>query len=104
MTYLFTRTAAQGLQAFVPVAVLILWLRTSGRASLVRAVMWGIAAATPATIAAGFLFARAQQQARWEAALATMSLALAVWFATLVFTDRPDAVRAGAAGPLGPLT
>src|SRR5262245_32053207 len=105
MTYLFTRTAAQGLQAFVPVAVLILWLRTSGRVSLVKAVMCGIAAAAPATIAAGLLFARAQRQAQWEAALATMSLALAVWFATLVFTDRPDAPRPDAsAGPLAFLT
>jgi hypothetical protein len=93
MTYLFARTAAQGLQAFVPVAVLILWVRTSGRHSLVTAVACGIAAALPATIAAGMLFARAQQQAQWEAALATISLALALWFATLVFTDRPDGAR-----------
>ena len=93
MTYLFTRAAAQGLQAFVPVAALILWLRITGRHSLLKAVVCGIAAAVPATIAAGMLFARAQQQAQWEAALATMSLALAVWFATLVFTDRPDAAR-----------
>ncbi|HMF98642.1 MAG TPA: hypothetical protein VKE96_30285 [Vicinamibacterales bacterium] len=105
MTYLFTRAAAQGLQAFVPVAVLILWLRTSGRVSLVKAVTYGIAAAVPATIVAGLLFARAQQQAQWEAALATMSLALAVWFATLVFTDRPDAARASVtSGPLVGLT
>jgi hypothetical protein len=91
MTYLLTRTAAQGLQAFVPVAILILWLRHFGRRSLVTAVATGIAAALPATIAAGVLFARAQQQARWEAALATVSVTLAVWFAVLVFTDRPDA-------------
>src|SRR5262249_12207063 len=105
MTYLFARAAAQGLQAFVPVAVLILWLRTSGRAHLARAVMYGIAAAVPATIVAGLLFARAQQQAQWEAALATMSLALAVGFATLVFADRPDAARASTpSGPLAVLT
>ncbi|HXI27424.1 MAG TPA: hypothetical protein VNG89_03355 [Vicinamibacterales bacterium] len=93
MTYLFTRTAAQGLQAFVPVAVLILWLRTTGRLSLLKAVFCGIAAGIPATIAAGLLFARAQQQARWEAGLATMSLVLAVWFVTLVFRDRPGTAR-----------
>src|SRR5262249_40657 len=51
MTYLFTRAAAQGLQAFVPVAVLILWLRTTGRGALLRAVACGVAAAVPATIA-----------------------------------------------------
>jgi len=96
MTYLLTRTAAQGLQAFIPIAVLILWLRTTGRLSLVKAVACGIAAAIPATIAAGYLFARAQQQARWEAALATVSVAMAAWFAALVFTDRP-AARGGAA-------
>src|SRR5262249_46981843 len=93
MTYLFARTAAQGLQAFIPVAVLILWLRISGRTSLLKAVAFGIVAAIPATLVAGYLFGRAQQQARWEAALATMTLALATWFAARVFTDRPDAAR-----------
>src|SRR5262249_32656341 len=70
MIHRLPRAAAQGLQAFVPVAVLILWLRSSGRASLVKAAAFGVAAAVPATIAAGLLFSRAQQQAQWEAALA----------------------------------
>lgn len=90
MTYLFTRTAAQGLQAFVPVGVLILWLRHSGRRSLLTAAAAGIAAAIPATVAAGALFARAQQQARWEAALATITFSLAAAFAAVVFTDRHE--------------
>ncbi|MBW8861231.1 MAG: hypothetical protein JF601_02525, partial [Acidobacteria bacterium] len=93
MTYLFTRTAAQGLQAFVPVAVLILWLRHSGRRSLLTAAAAGIAAAIPATIAGGALFARAQQQARWEAALAAITFSLAVAFAAVVFTDRHAAAQ-----------
>ena len=94
MTYLLTRAAAQGLQAFVPVAVLILWLQTSGRRWLLKAVACGIAAAFPATIAAGVLFARAQQQARWEAALAAVTLALAGSFAARVFAERAEPASA----------
>ena len=106
MTYLLTRTAAQGLQAFVPVAVLILWLRHSGRRSLLTAAGAGIAAAIPATVAAGALFARAQQQARWEAALATITFSLAAAFAAVVFTDRHEAAQGDdpAASPLAWIT
>jgi hypothetical protein len=83
MSYLFTRTAAQGLQAFVPVAVLLLWIRRSKRQPLASAVASGLALALPATIAAGLLLARAQQQARQEAGLATITLGLAAWFAVV---------------------
>jgi hypothetical protein len=88
MNYLVARTAAQTLQALVPVAAAALWFRVTGRRRLGLAVQAGLIAAIPATVVAGQLFSRAAQQARWEATLATTTLVAAIGFAVAVRTGR----------------
>jgi hypothetical protein len=67
MEDVFARTFAQGLQAFVPIAVAVVWLRCSGRDELKRAVNAGLIAAAPITLVAAWQFQQSAWQAWWEA-------------------------------------
>ena len=64
----------------MPIAVCLAWARRNSRADLVTAIRWGLVAAVPATLAAGYLFQRSVLQARWEALLASAAAALALTF------------------------
>lgn len=81
MLQAFVITLREGLEAFLIVAISLAYLRKTGRAGLVPAVHWGIAAAIALSIAAGVLLARARNQALWEGVLA---LAAAALVATLI--------------------
>jgi hypothetical protein len=81
MNDLFIRTLCQGLQAFLPIACLIAWLRRDGRAVSIAGIRLGLVAAVPATAIAAYLFRSSNQQAQWETLLAVAALVLAVWFA-----------------------
>ena len=81
MLQAFVITLREGLEAFLIVAISLAYLKKTGRAALVPAVHWGIAAAIAVSIGAGVLLSTARNQALWEGVLA---LTAAVLVATLI--------------------
>jgi high-affinity iron transporter len=81
MLQAFVITLREGLEAFLIVAISLAYLRKTGQQQLVPAVRWGVAAAVALSVAAGYLFARASNQALWEGVLA---LTAAVLVTTLI--------------------
>ena len=84
MSELFFRTLSQGLQAFIPVAAGLVWVRRAGSADAIKAIRWGIVGAFALTPVAGYLFQHSVLQARWEAMLAAVAAGLAVYSGVLV--------------------
>lgn len=80
MVQAFFVTLREGLEAFLIIAISLAYLRKSQRSDLIPAVHWGIAASVLLSIAAGWLFFQAKNQALWEGVLA---LAAAVSVASL---------------------
>ena len=80
MLQAFVITLREGLEAFLIIAISLAYLRKSRRSELVPAVHWGIAASVVLSLAAGWLFFQAKNQALWEGVLA---LAAAVSVASL---------------------
>lgn len=76
MLQAFVITFREGLEAFLIVAISLAYLRKTGRAALIPAVHWGIAASVLLSIAAGVLLARAANQALWEGILALVAALL----------------------------
>jgi high-affinity iron transporter len=76
MLQAFVITLREGLEAFLIVAISLAYLRKTGRARLVPAVHWGIAASVVLSIAAGVLLAKASNQALWEGLLAMAAAVL----------------------------
>jgi high-affinity iron transporter len=76
MLQAFVITLREGLEAFLIVAISLAYLRKTGRARLIPAVHWGIAASIALSIAAGVLLARASNQALWEGVLAMVAAVL----------------------------
>ncbi len=72
----FVITLREGLEAFLIVAISLAYLRQTGRARLVSAVHWGIAAALAVSIAAGLFFQRAESKPLWEGVLAWVAALL----------------------------
>ena len=80
MLQAFVITLREGLEAFLIIAISLAYLRKSHRSELIPAVHWGIATSALLSIAAGWLFYQARNQALWEGVLA---LAAAVSVASL---------------------
>ena len=80
MLQAFVITLREGLEAFLIIAISLAYLRKSQRPELIPAVHWGIAASVVLSVAAGWLFFQAKNQALWEGILA---LAAAVSVASL---------------------
>ena len=80
MVQAFFITLREGLEAFLIIAISLAYLRKSHRSELIPAVHWGIGTSVVLSIAAGWLFYQAKNQALWEGVLA---LAAAVSVATL---------------------
>ena len=80
MLQAFVITLREGLEAFLIIAISLAYLRKSHRSELIPAVHWGIATSVVLSIAAGWLFYQARNQALWEGVLA---LAAAVSVASL---------------------
>ena len=80
MLQAFVITLREGLEAFLIIAISLAYLRKSNRAELIPAVHWGIGTSVVLSIAAGWLFYQARNQALWEGLLA---LAAAVSVASL---------------------
>ncbi|HEX6322710.1 MAG TPA: FTR1 family protein [Vicinamibacterales bacterium] len=77
----FVITLREGLEAFLIVAISIAYLKKTGRAGLLPAVYWGIAASIALSIGAGVALSTARNQSLWEGILA---LVAAVLVATLI--------------------
>ena len=73
MLQAFVITLREGLEAFLIVAISLAYLKKTGRSALLPAVHWGIAGSVALSILAGVLFARASNQALWEAVLALVA-------------------------------
>src|SRR5688572_26231154 len=80
MLQAFVITLREGLEAFLIIAISLAYLRKSQRSELIPAVHWGIGTSVVLSIAAGWLFYQARNQALWEGVLA---LAAAISVATL---------------------
>jgi high-affinity iron transporter len=76
MLQAFIITLREGLEAFLIVAISLAYLKKTGRRSLIPAVHWGIAGSIALSIGAGFMFARATNQALWEGVLALVAAVL----------------------------
>lgn len=72
----FTIALREGIEAFLIVALILSYLKRTGRSSLARAVYAGIAVSTVTCFAAGLLFARATNQSLWEGILALTAAVL----------------------------
>ena len=85
MLQAFVITLREGLEAFLIIAISLAYLRKTGRQVLVPAIHWGIAASVLLSIGAGFLLAKARNQALWEgilgivAAFLVASLTVHMW-------------------------
>ncbi len=73
MLQAFVITLREGLEAFLIIAISLAYLRKSQRAELIPAVHWGIATSVVLSIAAGWLFYQARNQALWEGVLALVA-------------------------------
>ncbi len=76
MLQAFVITFREGLEAFLIIAISLAYLKKTGRAALLPAVHWGIAASIVVSIGAGLLLAKARNQSLWEGALALVAAAL----------------------------
>lgn len=76
MLQAFVITAREGVEAFLIIAIMVAYLRKSGRAHLVAAVRWGVVAAVLVSVGAGLLLERAANHALWEAALGGIAAVL----------------------------
>lgn len=72
----FVITLREGIEAFLIVAISLVYLRKNGKAHLIPAIHWGIATAVAVSIGASYLFSRAANQALWEALLAIFAALL----------------------------
>src|SRR5207247_876173 len=77
----------------LPIAFCLTWFRRAGDADPVAGLRWGIVAALPVTAGAAYWFQTSSRQAHWEAALAIVALALAIWFARRVWQGFPSPFR-----------
>src|SRR5436190_12238427 len=76
MLQAFVITLREGLEAFLIVAISLAYLKKTDRVSLLPAVHWGIAVSVILSVAAGFLFAQANNQSLWEGVLAVIAALL----------------------------
>ncbi|MDQ3211365.1 MAG: FTR1 family protein [Acidobacteriota bacterium] len=76
MVQAFIITLREGIEAFLIVAISLAYLKKTGRHALLPAVHWGIALSAVLSIGAGFLLARANNQALWEGVLAIVAAVL----------------------------
>jgi len=73
MLQAFVITLREGIEAFLIVAISLAYLRKSGRAELIRAVHWGIAAALAVSAVGGYLLYNASNQEWLEGPLALVA-------------------------------
>jgi high-affinity iron transporter len=79
MLQAFIITLREGLEAFLIVAISVSFLRKSGRAALMSAVRWGIAAAAGVSAAGGYALYNAANQEWLEGPLAMIAAVSVTW-------------------------
>src|SRR5262249_6077929 len=72
----FTIALREGLESFLIVALILAYLKRTGRKQLARAVVAGIVASVFVCVGAGWLLGRASNQPLWEGLLAVASALL----------------------------
>ena len=72
----FTIALREGIEAFLIVAMILSYLKRTGRSGLARAVYWGTAISVVTCFGAGLLFSKAANQSLWEGVLALVAAAL----------------------------
>jgi high-affinity iron transporter len=82
MLQAFVITSREGIEAFLIVALSLAYLRRAGRAELIKAVHWGLAAAVALSLAGGYLLYNASNQEWLEGPLAIVA-AVSVAFLTV---------------------
>jgi high-affinity iron transporter len=75
----FVITLREGFEAFLIVAISLAYLRKSGRARLIPAVHWGIAAAIAASVLGGYALFNAPNQELLDGPLAIVAAASVTW-------------------------
>ncbi len=95
MNPLFWRSLSEGLQAFVPVALYLAWAGRWGKSQEIRGIRWGIVAAVPLTIAAGFVFQSSSRQSLWEVGFAVAALLPAARFTRIAWNSRQSPSSVG---------
>ena len=84
MSQAFVLTLREGLDAFLIVAIVVAYLRKTGRDDLIRAVRRGMVASILLSVVAAMAMQRAANQALWEGSFALGALAAAVAFSVQV--------------------
>ena len=72
----FTIALREGIEAFLIVALILAYLKRTGRPALARAVYAAIAVSIVTCVAAGIVFSKAANQSLWEGILALVAAAL----------------------------
>jgi high-affinity iron transporter len=72
----FTIALREGIEAFLIVALILSYLKRTGRAALARAVYAGTAVSIVTCVGAGLLFSKAANQSLWEGILALVAAVL----------------------------
>lgn len=72
----FTIALREGIEAFLIVALILSYLKRTGRSNLAKAVYWGTSVSVVSCFGAGLLFAKAANQPLWEGILALVAAAL----------------------------
>jgi high-affinity iron transporter len=82
----------EGFEAFITVAIILAYLRKTGRDSLRTPVYWGIAVSIAASIAMGFVLQRVNQP-MWEGVLALVAAVLVASFVIHMWRVAPQMKR-----------
>ncbi len=72
----FTIALREGIEAFLIIALILSYLKRTGRESLARAVYLGTALSVVTCFLAGLIFAKAENQSLWEGILALVAASL----------------------------
>ena len=78
MANLFFRALSQGLQAFLPIAAVLVWCRAANARLVSRAVKAGLLASIPLSIVGAWLFRTTTHQALVEASLALTAIVITI--------------------------
>src|SRR5947208_345219 len=79
MIQAFVITLREGFEAFLIVAIILAYLRKSGRGALISAVRWGVALSLALSTVAGYLLFHAANQEWLDGPLALVAAASVTW-------------------------
>src|SRR5258707_12752688 len=83
----------EGFESFVTVAIILAYLRKTGRAWLRPSVYWGIVVSLVASGALGYELSRISEQSLWEGILGLVAAVLVASFVVYVWRTAPTMKR-----------